>query len=273
MRVGAITVYPVKSMRGSAVDRSDVELAGLRHDRRWMVVDAEGENITARTHPVMLSIAPHVDAEGSLTLDADGRPPLRLRAPTDGPQVDVTLSRVPWATGAGDEADAWISAVLGEPARLVWLDDPMRRGVGFSHGGRPGDPLSLADAGPLLLTTVASLNQLAEWIAAEDDAEARQVLPLSGVRFRPSVVVEGDVEPFAEDRWERVQIGDIEYRFAEHCDRCVMTTIDPETRVQGKEPIRTLSKYRRWEGAVWFGVRLIPMRTGQVSLGDPVTVG
>jgi uncharacterized protein len=271
MRVGAIRVYPVKSMAGVSVERADVELAGLRHDRRWMVVDGHGENITARTHSAMLSVAARVDADGELTLDADGRPPLCVPLPRDGSTVAVTLSRVPWATAAGGEADAWVSAVLGQPARLVWLDDPARRGVGFSHGGRPGDPLSLADAGPLLLTTTASLNQLADWIAAQGDAEAQQVLPLSALRFRPSVVVDGDIEPFAEDRWQRVQIGDVEYRFAEHCDRCVLTTIDPQTLSRGKEPIRTLSRHRHWDGAVWFGVRLIPMGTGQISLGDPVT--
>jgi uncharacterized protein len=271
MRVASITVYPVKSMRGTSVDHADVELAGLRHDRRWMVVDAEGENITARERPIMLSISAHAHADGGLTLDAGGMSQLRVAAPTGEPDVSVTLSRLPSAVSAGTDADAWVSKVLGTPAQLVWLDDPARRGVGLSHGGRPGEPLSLADAGPVLLTTTSSLKQLAEWIAAVGDHEATKVAPLSGIRFRPTIVVDGDIEPFAEDRWQRVEIGNVEYRFGEHCDRCVMTTIDPETLVGGKEPIRTLAKYRRWDGAVWFGVRLIPTRTGHVSVGDVVT--
>jgi uncharacterized protein YcbX len=269
MRVASIAVYPVKSMGGVSVPAADVELAGLRHDRRWMVVDADGANITARTHPVMLSISARPDADGGLRLDAPGRSSLHVAPPNGEPDVDVLLSRLTSAVGAGAEADAWVSAVLGEPVRLVWLDDPARRPVGLSHGGRPGDPLSLADAGPLLLTTTASLLQLDDWIAAAGDDSA--VLPLSMMRFRPSVVVDGDIEPFVEDRWQLVQIGDVSYRFGEHCDRCVMTTIDPVTLAGGKEPIRTLAKHRRWDGSVWFGVRLIPTNTGRLSVGDEVT--
>jgi MOSC domain-containing protein len=33
------------------------------------------------------------------------------------------------AAAAGPAADAWFSAYLGEPVRLVWLDDPIRRPV------------------------------------------------------------------------------------------------------------------------------------------------
>jgi uncharacterized protein YcbX len=272
MRVASITIYPVKSMRGTSLSRARVELAGLRHDRRWMVVDLAGENITARTHPVMLSISARSDDAGGLTLEARGVAPLEVPTPTGPPEVKVGLSRLPSAVSAGEAADAWLSAALGQPVHLVWLDDPARRSVGTSHGGVPGDPLSLADAGPLLLTTTASVQRLSDWIAAIDDDEAAKVVPLSVTRFRPSVVIDGDLEPFAEDRWQRVVMGDVEYRFAEHCDRCVMTTIDPETLATGKEPTRTLAKHRSWDGKVWFGIRLIPMDTGQLSVGDPVTV-
>ena len=39
----------------------------------------------------------------------------------------------------------------------------------------------------------------------------------------------------------------------------------------GKEPIRTLARHRRHDGAVWFGIRLVPMSTGTIRLGDRVT--
>jgi uncharacterized protein YcbX len=271
MRVASITIYPVKSMRGASVAQAHVELAGLRHDRRWMVVDSAGENITARTHHVMLSISARSDDAGGLTLEAQGMAPLDVPTPTGPPDVKVLLSRLPSAVSAGEAADAWLSGVLGESVQLVWLDDPARRSVGISHGGHPGDPLSLADAGPLLLTTTASVQLLSDWIAAVDDDESAKVVPLSVTRFRPSVVIDGDLEPFAEDRWQRVVMGEVEYRFAEHCDRCVMTTIDPETLVTGKEPTRTLAKHHSWDGKVWFGIRLIPMHTGQLRVGDAVS--
>ncbi|RXZ45869.1 MOSC domain-containing protein, partial [Agromyces binzhouensis] len=137
---------------------------------------------------------------------------------------------------------------------------------------RPGEGLSLADAGPLLLASEASLAQLDAW--TPDD-----VPPLDIVRFRPNVVVDGDA-PFAEDAWTRVRIGGVRFRFGEVCDRCVMTTIDPETLARGKEPIRTLAKHRKWDGATWFGVRLIPELDGagasasahRIAIGDEVEV-
>ncbi len=137
MRVASITIYPVKSMRGASVAQAHVELAGLRHDRRWMVVDSAGENITARTHHVMLSISARSDDAGGLTLEAQGMAPLDVPTPTGPPDVKVLLSRLPSAVSAGEAADAWLSGVLGESVQLVWLDDPARRSVGISHGGHP----------------------------------------------------------------------------------------------------------------------------------------
>ena len=83
---------------------------------------------------------------------------------------------------------------------LGWLDDPRRRSVSADHGGRPGDVLSLADAGPLLLASTASLRRLDDWIAAgaaERGEEPPAPLPME--RFRPTVVVDGAETPFAED--------------------------------------------------------------------------
>jgi hypothetical protein len=50
-----------------------------------------------------------------------------------------------------------------------------------------------------------------------------------------------------------------------------MTTINVDTLRSSKEPIRTLARHRRWDGAVWFGARLIPTGEGTVRVGDPVT--
>jgi uncharacterized protein YcbX len=92
------------------------------------------------------------------------------------------------------------------------------------------------------------------------------------VRFRPNIVVDGVDEPFAEDEWKLIRIGDVELRFGEHCDRCVLTTIDPATLAGSSEPTRTLARYRQWDHQVFFGIRLVPVTTGTVSVGDALTV-
>jgi uncharacterized protein YcbX len=56
------------------------------------------------------------------------------------------------------------------------------------------------------------------------------------------------------------------------CDRCVVTTLDPDTGVAGKEPLRTLSRFRKWDGKVWFGMNLIHDASGTLEVGAAVEV-
>lgn len=259
MELTAIRLYPVKSLAGVDVVEAEVEPWGLRHDRRWVVFEPDGTRLSAREEHAMLGVTATPREDGGIVLSADGST-LSVSAPADGELVPVSVSRLESVRAAGCEADEWLSSELRRAVRLGWLDDPRRRTVSEAHGGLPGDHLNLSDAGPLLLTAESSLRQLNAW------AEAEFVM----TRFRPSVVVGSSGEPFAEDGWARVHIGDVSFRFAEQCDRCVLTTIDPETRVQGKEPLRTLARHRRRDGKTWFGVRLVPLGTGTIHVGDPV---
>lgn len=272
MHVSSLRIYPVKSTAGLDVREAVVHPWGLENDRRWMVVDASGTAITARTHRRLLHVTATPQHGGALTLSAPGSPPLEVAVPRRDVAVPLTMSRIESGVSAGPAADEWMSRLLGDAVRLVWLDDPRRRTVDDSHGGHPGDALNLSDAGPVLLTSGSSLGRLDDWLrdAAAERGEPRPD-PLPMVRFRPNVVVDGVHEPFAEDEWKLVRIGDVELRFAEHCDRCVLTTIDPVTLSGGKEPTRTLAVHRQWDHEVFFGIRLIPLTTGIVRIGAKVT--
>jgi uncharacterized protein YcbX len=61
------------------------------------------------------------------------------------------------------------------------------------------------------------------------------------------------------------------FRVSEACDRCAVTLTEPTTLERGKEPLRTLARYRRREGRTWFGVRMVPEGIGDIQVGDPVT--
>ncbi len=265
-RVSDIAVHPVKSLAGAHVASASVEPWGLAGDRRWMVVDEAGATVTARELKALLGVGAGL-VDGGIELSAPGRPSLVVPEPVGGAVVPVGMSRVGTATAAGEAADSWLSATLGRPLRLVWLDDPTRRTVAEKHGGRPGDVVAFSDTGPIHLCTTASLAALNQWLA---DEQGEGPLPME--RFRPTIVVDGDLEPFAEDTWAVVRIGDVAFRFSEHCDRCVMTTVDRGTLRTTKEPIRTLARHRRHAGNVWFGIRMIPLTTGVVSVGDEVLV-
>lgn len=273
MRLAAVHVHPVKSLGGIDADRAAVEPWGLRHDRRWLVLHSDGDVLTARDERRMLGVTA-TPTPGGITLTGPDGTTLVVPEPTDGPEVTARVSRLDTVRLAGGDAHGWLSAQLGRPVRLGWLDDPRRRPVSAAHGGRAGDPLNLSDAGPLLATTLPSLRRLDEWIA-EGAAERGEPAPaaLSMARFRPNVVLDGPVGPFVEDGWRTVRIGEVDFRFAERCDRCQLTLIDPATLTTGKEPIRTLARHRRHDGRTWFGVRLIPLSTGEIRVGDEVRAG
>jgi uncharacterized protein len=168
------------------------------------------------------------------------------------------------AAAAGAAADAWFSDFLGEPARLVYLDDPTRRAVDPEFGAAD-DVVSFADGYPLLLTSTGSLAELGSWLT---DAGAAPV-PMN--RFRPNAVVSG-FAPWAEDQWRRVRIGAVTFRVAKPCGRCVVTTTDQVTGERGKQPLALLGQRRRFGSALVFGQNVIPDSPGELRVGDPVEV-
>lgn len=274
MHVTDLWIHPVKSLGGQAIDSARVEPWGLEGDRRWGLVDPSGEKVTARDlHALLRLHAEQVDDE-TIRIH-DGGESILVDIPLGLPPIPVSHARQGFAPPADQDVSEWISERVGRPLRLVWQEEPTQRRMSGAHGGLDGDTLSLADAGPLLLTSEASLAQLQEWVdarAAEDDPAAGAASPLSMIRFRPNVVIDGG-EPFAEDGWGTLRIGEVRFRTAEVCDRCVMTTIDPETIVAGKEPIRTLARHRAWDGKTWFGTRLVPLDEGRIAIGDEVVPG
>ncbi|MFT3895570.1 MAG: MOSC domain-containing protein [Anaerolineales bacterium] len=90
-------------------------------------------------------------------------------------------------------------------------------------------------------------------------------------RFRPNLVVKG-CDPFAEDGWNRIQIGDVKLAIVKPCARCEVTTIDQITLERSKEPLKTLGKYRKQELGAIFGQNVIPLNGGNLQLGMTVEV-
>ncbi|MDT9593934.1 MOSC domain-containing protein [Nocardioides zeae] len=270
--------YPVKSLRGTNLPTAVVEPWGLAGDRRWMLVEAEGPAtgtfVSARKDPRMLPLHAEAQPDDALVLrapdgwDVPGPLHVPVPPPRDHLRVDVWGSELD-AAPAGPAADAWLSAALGRPVRLVHLDDPTRRPTSPAFS-EPDDRVSFADGFPVLLTTLASLRALNDdLLEASQGAEAAVAMD----RFRPNVVVDGDVA-WAEDDWRRVRIGDATFRAVKGCARCVLTTVDPATAEKGREPLRTLARTRRFDQGVWFGVNLVPDAPfgTRLQVGDPVEV-
>jgi uncharacterized protein YcbX len=125
--------------------------------------------------------------------------------------------------------------------------------------------VSFADGYPLLLCTEASLEELNR-LAAE---------PVPMDRFRPNLVVAGAPEPWAEDGWQELAVGeDARFDVVSGCARCTVPEVDQTTGERHREPGPVLAAHRRAEDdKVYFGRHLVHITIGAtVALGDAVRV-
>lgn len=258
--LSALSIYPIKSAAGIALEQADLTPRGLRHDRRWMVVNDQGQFMTQRKFPKMSLI--QVEVEDTLRLTAPNQPPLNSPLPPTQPdriEVEVWGDRCT-AIPMGTAAQQWLSNFLQVPCQLVYMPETSERPTDHGKFG-PRTLVSFADAYPFLLISEASLT----------DLNSRLGKPIPMNRFRPNLVVRG-CESFAEDTWQKIRIGEVIFNVAKPCSRCSIPSVDQATGTRGKEPTQTLAKFRRWDGAIWFGQNLIHENLGSLKIGDSVEI-
>jgi len=262
MHLSSLYRFPLKSAAGESLQRCASDSLGLLGDRRWMVVAAgTGRFLTQRVLPRMALLQAHWQGDTALKLAALGMPELLVRVPDDKTMRCVQVwSANPVVPDAGETAAAWLSDFLGQACRLVYLpeDDGIQVDLDYA---RLGERTAFSDGFPFLLIGQASLDDLARRVGR----------PLEMLRFRPNLVVSG-AEPYAEDGWKRIRIGQLTFRVVKPCSRCVIPTLDPATgeRAPDREPLNTLLSYRKGPGGVFFGQNLIAEGRGELEVGMPV---
>jgi uncharacterized protein YcbX len=267
LTLSALHLYPVKGLKGIDLENARCTERGLEHDRRWMVVDADGEFLTQREYPKMATVWTDL-SEGALTLSAPDMPSVDvpLGAPPAAPMRVRVWHSVCDAVPVSTDADAWLSDYLGLACRLVYMPETTRR---LSNPERTqGEKLvGFADGYAYLVTTEASLAELNSRLAA------RGARPVPMNRFRPNLVVRGG-EAFAEDGWREIRVGEAVLQAAKPCGRCQVTTTDQATgEVTGSEPLATLGTFRSHpEFGACFGVNFVTVKPGAVRVGDTVEV-
>ncbi|MFM8911785.1 MAG: MOSC domain-containing protein [Flammeovirgaceae bacterium] len=261
LKLSEIWVYPIKSMGGIRLASAKVVEKGLLHDRRWMLVDAENNFMTQRVHHQMamfrLSFQPdgflvnhHSDSillpfEGSLLPE-----PIHTKVWDD----DVVVQEV------SKEMSAWFSQQLGIACRLVQFPENNPRPV-EAQFRMSDDHVSLADGYPFLIIGQSSLDDLNNRLSER--------LPMD--RFRPNLVFTGG-QPYEEDAWRNFSIGSHRFVGVKPCSRCVLTTINQQTGIAGKEPLATLATYRRKENKIYFGQNVIAIDHDEIFEGDEIVV-
>jgi uncharacterized protein len=270
LRVRNLFIYPLKSAAPLRVAEATVDALGLAGDRRWMAVDEDGNFLSQRRNTRLALIQATNLPDDGLFLSTGGRPSLRVAAPRDaGRERHVVIwDDTVCALDAGDEAGAWMSHVLRSRARLVYCPPSRARVVDTKYASGV-ERVGFADGFPILVlgsSTVEEVNQRLHTQGKE---------PIGVERFRPNIVIEGG-EPFAEDQWEHLDIdtaqGSIRIDLVKPCARCSIISVDPRTAVQGIEPMRTLSTYRRRGDKVYVAQNGLPRSEGQVATGSRVTV-
>ena len=259
-------LYPVKSLGGYAVAKAEVTPRGLRHDRRWLLVDERNRFLTQRQHPelALLALAP---AHNGFLISHQQRPELLpLFIPFEA-QPDRTLfvtvwDDILWAWRGAPEADEWLSTALGRTCRLVYMSDMVRRDVEPALNPE-GQLVSFADGYPFLLAGEAALA----------DLNTRLAEPVLMNRFRPNLVFGGG-KAYEDDSWEQFRIGNVPFRAVRGCGRCVLTTIDQQTAQKNAlgDPLRTLATYRKAETSTLFGQNVTGPGQGLLRVGDALTV-
>ncbi|MFD1872358.1 MOSC domain-containing protein [Hymenobacter bucti] len=268
--LSGLFIYPVKSLGGISLPAADLTPLGLRHDRRWLIVDAQNRFLTQREHAEMALLAVEPAHNGFLLRHGQRPELLPLYVPFEA-TPERTLFVTIWddmvfAWRGTPEADEWLSAALGQKCKLVYMSDMVRREVDPDKPelNPAGTLVSFADGYPYLLASEESLAEL----------NARLAKPVPMDRFRPNLVVRGLAAPDAEMQWADFQIGGHAFRSVRGCGRCVVTTIDQATAQKNPaaEPLRTLATYRKQGNKIMFGQNVTGPASGQLRVGDAVVL-
>ena len=276
MKITGIFIHPIKSCQRIALNEAEVTPKGFVRDREFMLVDENHKFMTQRQYPHLAKIKVEIDNEKLvLSVNSDRVEPFILNSSLTGEMLEVNVWRdQTMAIDQGDEVAQWFQKVLqlpiGKNCRLVRQSPEYIRPVNPKYATQESDRVSFADGYPFLLTNTASLDNLNQRIKANypDDQ-----LDFSMIRFRPNLVIETD-QPFIEDTWKWIQIGEIKFAVVKPCDRCNIITTDQATGEinQFTEPLKTLSTFRRQPGGIMFGQNMIPQNTGSIRINDDVKV-
>jgi len=258
LRISQLNVYPIKSLGGISLETARLTDRGFEHDRRWLLIDPHGVQITQREVPAMALLQPAITSTG---LTITHRPTAQKFGIPFEPITNDYVNVQCWddtvtAQFVSQEADSWFSDVLKVNCRMVYMPESAKRQTDRKYTDA-GHYTSFADGYPFLLIGEASLDEL----------NSRLEHPLPMNRFRPNIVFTGGT-PFQEDELHKFSIGNIRFSGVKLCARCVMTTINQTTAEKGKEPLRTLARYRAQGNKILFGQNLIHHDLGVITVGD-----
>uniref|UniRef100_A0A2K5Z7W1 Mitochondrial amidoxime reducing component 1 n=1 Tax=Mandrillus leucophaeus TaxID=9568 RepID=A0A2K5Z7W1_MANLE len=265
--------YPESRNRGGILNEGFTYILCFENGRFWLVINQEGNMVTARQEPRLVLISLTCDGD-ILTLSAAYTKDLLLPIKTPTTNA-VRKCRVHGleieGRDCGEAAAQWITSFLkSQSYRLVHFEPHMRPRHPHQIADlfRPKDQIAYSDTSPFMILSEASLA----------DLNSRLEKKVKATNFRPNIVISG-CDVYAEDSWDELLIGDVELKRLMACSRCILTTVDPDTGVMSrKEPLETLKSYRQCDPSErklygkspLFGQYFVLENPGTIKVGDPV---
>lgn len=253
LQVRQLISYPLKSCYPLFHEKINVEQTGLEGDREFALVDGAGRLLTGRTHPALTTFKVNKDGNNLYINN-------KVFQLNNGDDLNVQLFDANFrAYPVSAVASEWLSNEVNEKVILVKNSDKAVREVKKKY--QTDSALNMVDSGPILLINNASLN----------DLSTRLKSTVSPIQFRPNIVVEGS-KAYAELDWEIIEINGIRFKKMAVCKRCKFINLNYKTLKYTNEPLSTLSTYSTQNSHVVFGIYLIPIDMGSISIGDTVQI-
>ncbi len=256
-------IYPIKSLGAVSVSKAVMEREGLRGDRRFMLVDVEGKFITQRTRPELTRFTLMESVSGYLVKDAvTGLEKELSLSPSLGNYISVEI----WddqleAREVMDGWSLWFSQALSQQVKLVRITKEKPREMKEKYQTVLAKNTSFADSLPLLVVTSGS------YIALERKLQG----PVDRLRFRPNIIISA-TEPFVEDTWSEIKIGEVSLSGAKPCARCSLVNVDPTSGQSDKKTLKTLASFRTINQKIYFGQQFVPISIGEIHVGMEVQI-
>lgn len=261
--ISQLYIYPVKSLGGFEVLETRLTDKGFKYDRRWMIVDSHNNFLTQREFAQMSLLQTAIEGDQLIIFDKNNREDtIAVSLHND---VTATIKVTIWedecsAQYVSDTADKWLTNKLKMNCRLVYMPDTEMRKVDDRYAHK-NEVTNFSDGYPLMMIGQGSL----------DDLNGRLAEPLPMDRFRPNIVFIGGT-PFDEDTMEHIVINGIDLYGVKLCSRCTVTTINQDTAVKTKEPLKTLAEYRLKNNKIYFGQNMLFQSIGNMQVGDRIEV-
>jgi uncharacterized protein YcbX len=260
-RLSQIWIYPVKSLGGIRLPSSKVLGKGLEFDRRWMLIDEANTFMSQRLIAELSLFKLEPTATGFVISLRDESIELSYQNECLLKEIKARVWDDEVVVYEVSEAHSrWFSDQLGVACKLVCFPEEHERKIDPRYATE-SDHVSLADGYPLLIIGQASL----------DDLNRRLPEPILMNRFRPNLVFLGGI-PYEEDTWNYFTIGENRFRGVKPCARCVLITVNQENGEKGKEPLATLSTYRKRENKIYFGQNVLTIDHDEIHEGDEITI-